>query len=187
MKIAIMGGGAIGSVVAAYLKKANVDVTLIGKLEHVRVINQNGLKVTGVRGEEVIHLPAKIVIDEKYDLVVFTTKTQDLEKAYQENQEYLDGSLILTSQNGVQADNILSCHFEKEDMFSSIVMFGATYTKPGEVVFNFEGDWILGMPYAHIGPKAREIESLLKQAFKAVLTADSIGQRNTRALSINRI
>ncbi|MBF0479112.1 MAG: hypothetical protein HQL26_06480 [Candidatus Omnitrophica bacterium] len=35
-------------------------------------------------------------------------------------------------------------------MFSSIVMFGATYVKPGEIVYNFKGDWILGSPFAAV-------------------------------------
>ena len=57
----------------------------------------------------------------------------------------------MTTQNGVQADNILSGHFDRDRQLSSIVMFGATYIKPGEITFNFEGDWIIGRPFDAFG------------------------------------
>jgi len=177
MKICVIGAGAIGSVAAAYLHRAKQEVTLVGKPDQVRAINQHGLRITGVRDEELFHLPAKIVMDEPCELVIFTTKTQDLEAAYQDNQEFLEDCYILTTQNGVQADNILSCHFEKDKMFSSIVMFGATYIKSGEVIFNFEGDWILGMPFAPIGPIAQRIAELLGRAFHVVTTSEITGMK----------
>jgi len=177
MKIAVIGAGAIGSVAAAYLKKSHLDVTLFGKEDQVRAINKNGLKVSGVRGEETIHVPAKIVLDEEYDLVIFTTKTQDLETAYRVNAEYLERGNILTTQNGVQGDNILSSHFDKPQMFSSIVMFGATYIEPGEVVLNFEGDWIVGNPYTPIGPRTHEIGAELGKAFKTVVADNIMGMK----------
>ena len=43
MKIAVIGAGAIGGVVAAYLKKAGEDVILIGRSEQVDIINSKGL------------------------------------------------------------------------------------------------------------------------------------------------
>ena len=131
MKISIIGAGAIGSVAAAYLTKAGKDVVLVGKEEHVNAINQNGLKVVGVRGEETIKVKAQSQLTEESDLCIFCTKTQDLEAAYQHNCEFLDHKelIVLSSQNGVQGDNILSAHFNREQMLSSIVMYGASYTK----------------------------------------------------------
>lgn len=177
MKIAIIGAGAIGSCAAAYLKKANLDVTLFGRVDQVRAITRNGLKVTGVRGEESIRVPAKIVMDEEHDLVIFTTKTQDLEAAYHANAEYLEKPHVLSTQNGVQGDNILSSHFEKGQLFSSIVMFGATYVQPGEVVLNFEGDWIIGNPYTPVGPRTHEIAAVLGKAFKTVVADNIMGMK----------
>ncbi|HLF17983.1 MAG TPA: 2-dehydropantoate 2-reductase [Candidatus Omnitrophota bacterium] len=177
MKIAIIGAGAIGSVAAAYLHKAGVDVVLVGREDQVKAIKRSGLKVSDARGSEVFKLKALTKLDKAYDLVIFTTKTQDLEAAYAHNSDYLDDRFVLTTQNGVQADNILSCHFEKDKMFSSIVMYGATYIKPGEVIFNFEGDWIIGNPYTPVGPKTHEISALLKKAFNAVVSNDIMGMK----------
>jgi len=177
MTIAIIGAGAIGSVVAGYLTKSGQDVVLVGRQDQVDAINQNGLQIMGIRGEENVKVKALCQLDKEYDLVIFTTKTQDLEASYQHNSEYLENCYILSSQNGVQADSILGVHFEKEKMLSSIVMFGSTYTKPGEVTFNFEGDWIIGKPYTPVDPKVHEITEVLKTAFPVAVSENIMGMK----------
>ncbi len=177
MKIAIIGAGAIGCVVAAYLHKAGVDVVLIGKKDQVDAIRTQGLVIEGVRGTETFHVKALTALDKAYDLVIFATKTQDVDDAFLANNECLESGLILTSQNGVQADNILSSHFDKTRQLSSIVMFGATYVKSGFVTFNFEGDWILGRPFSPIDPTTHQIAEILSRAFKVVVTSNITGQK----------
>jgi len=178
MKIAIIGAGAIGGLVAAYLKKSGEDVILIGRKDQVDAINAKGLKINGVRGSETIKLPVSTRLDKVYDLVIFAVKTQDLEEAFAHNSEFLEpGGFILTTQNGVQADNILSGHFERDRQFSSIVLFGATYTKPGEITFNFEGDWIIGRPLMPLDPATHRIAEVLGKAFKVVASPDIMGQK----------
>ena len=177
MKIAVIGAGAIGGVVAAYLKKAGEDVVLIGRADQVDVINAKGLTIKGVRGNETIKVPALTRLDKPYDLVIFAVKTQDIEEAFAYNSKFLESGLVLTTQNGVQADNILSGHFERDRQFSSIVMFGATYTNPGEITFNFEGDWIIGRVFIPLDPATHAVARVLGKAFKMVTSTDIMGQK----------
>ena len=178
MKIAVIGAGAIGSVVAGYLSKAGENVLLVGRPGQVRKIQRDGLKIKGARGSETIFLKSAAGLDREYDLVIFTVKTQDIEDAFAENHFHLGGkSLILTTQNGVQADNLLSVHFEREQLMSSIVMFGATYTQLGEVIFNFEGDWILGRPFINNDQAIHQISDELKKAFSVIISEDILGMK----------
>jgi len=177
MTIAIIGAGAIGSVVAGYLTKAGIDVTLIGRADQTVHIKQHGLKINGVRGEETIKVKVQTLLERDYDLVIFTVKTQDIDTAVAENKEFLNNSLILSSQNGVQADLIFKKHFSKEKLYSSIVMFGATYIRLGEVSFIFEGDWIIGKPHESDDKKVQEITDILKNAFSAVVSDDIVGMK----------
>ncbi len=177
MKIVVIGAGAIGGCVAAYLKKAGEDVLLIGHEDQVEVINRKGLTITGVRGTETIRIPAALKMMEYADLVIFAVKTQDMEEAYAANADFLDNGLVLTSQNGVQADNLLSSHFDQTRQLSSIVMFGATYIKPGEIVFNFEGDWIVGKPFSPVDPTTHKVIEVLNRAFKVILSTDITGMK----------
>jgi len=177
MTIAIIGAGAIGSVVAGYLTKAGVDMTLIGRPEQVSAIEQNGLTIKGIRGEENFKIKILPKLDRKYDLVIFTVKTQDIEAAVSENEEFLADSLLLSSQNGVQADLHLKSDFSQENMYSSIVMFGATYVKPGEVSFIFEGDWIIGKAFESVDQQAKQISEILGKAFPVVVSEDIVGMK----------
>ena len=177
MKITVIGAGAIGSLVAGYLTKAGCEVCLIGRADHVDAINARGLKIKKSSGEEVIKVNAVTAMKEECDLAIFAVKTQDIEQAYQENHAFLDNSFILTTQNGVQADNILSSHFDPKVMLSSIVMFGATYIKPGEVIFNFPGDWILGKPYTVVDQKVYDIADIFKAAFPVSVSSNIMGMK----------
>lgn len=177
MKIVVIGAGAIGGCVAAYLKKSGADVLLVGRSDQVDAINQKGLSIKGVRGAENIRVPAALKMSEPADLVIFAVKTQDIEEAYAINSDFLDTGLILTSQNGVQADNLLSCHFDKDRILSSIVMFGATYVSPGEITFNFDGDWIIGRPFMPLDPTAHKIIEVLGKTFKVVPSTDITGMK----------
>jgi 2-dehydropantoate 2-reductase len=178
MKIAVVGGGAIGSLVAAFLSKAGEDVSLIGRRDHVKAINDNGLKIISSQGQEIIKVKALMKLDHSYNLVIFATKTQDLEQAYQDNQDFLQNEpVILTTQNGVQADNMISVHFEPDTIISSIVMFGATYMRPGEITYNFPGDWIIGKPFSVNDSRVVEVEKILKNAFPVVVTHEIVGMK----------
>ncbi len=177
MNIAVIGAGAIGCVVAAYLHKAGVNVVLIGKGDQVDVINRDGLTISGVRGKETFRIQAMTALDKDYDLVIFAVKTQDVERSFYPNSEHLESGLILTSQNGVQADNLLSSHFERDRQLSSIVMFGATYVSPGQITFNFEGDWIIGRPFTPLDPKAHAVAEVLSKAFKVTPVVDIMGMK----------
>ena len=48
MDIYILGAGSIGSLFGALLTRAGNEVTLIGREEHVKAINEKGLRVVGV-------------------------------------------------------------------------------------------------------------------------------------------
>jgi len=177
MTIAVIGAGAIGSVVAAYLTKAGVDVTLIGREDQVNAVNTGGLRVKGARGEETVKISAKTRLDKQVDLVIFTVKTQDIGAAVVENHEFLSNTLILSSQNGVQADRLLRKDYPPQAITSSIVMFGATYTDPGEVTFNFEGDWIIGKPFEPNDENTQKIKDVLGKVFPVVVSDDITGMK----------
>ena len=179
MKIAIIGAGAIGSIVAGFLEKTGQSVTLVAKKEQSDTIQRNGLRIKSADGEEVVRLKNVVTkLDQKYDLVIFTVKTQDLEMAYQDNHQFLEEEcLIMTTQNGVQADNLLSSHFELRAMISSIVMFGATYIQPGEVVYNFPGNWIIGKPFTPVDENVQKVKEIFGKAFSVVVVPNIMGMK----------
>ena len=180
MKVAVIGLGAIGGVVAGYLKSKGVPVIAIGRPEQKKAIEKNGLIIEGARGRSLYYLDVKQRLEEKVDLAIITVKTQDIRDAVDKSRDFLADTLILSTQNGVRADKLLGMMLGDERIISSIVMFGATYAPYNKVVFNFDGNWLIGRPFGPNDDKVNEVVSFLKTAFNAVAVENIIGMKWTK-------
>ncbi len=183
MKVAIIGAGAIGSLVAGYLSKEGMDVTLVGKRRDVLAIKENGLIIEGVRGRIVIPVNVTNKLGNA-DFIILAVKTQDIVSALNENIQVLKDAPILTVQNGVRAEEILLKFVPKERIIGSIIMFGATYLEPGRILHNFEGDWIIGKVFVQNDEKVETIVNLLNKAFP-VHTTEEVREMKWLKLFLN--
>ena len=178
MRTAVIGAGAIGCLAAGYLKEKCEDVTLIGRSETVRAVKEKGLAIAGVRGNFLIRISISETLNYIPDLVILATKTQDIEAALKDNLHLLHNSLVLTVQNGIQADTLVAEYISPDKIISSIVMFGATTLEPGKVLHNFEGSWILGSIFKPYPSEDMLCLSLvLDKAFPAVISEDIKGMK----------
>lgn len=177
MKITVIGSGAIGGLVAGYLKQKGQDVSLIGRLGSIKAIREKGLQICGVRGDYNIKIEAQVKLNFNPDLVIFATKTQDVDLAIKDNLKFIGSSIILTTQNGVQADNIVATYLPTDNIISSIVMFGATYLEPAKILHNFEGSWTIGTVFGQNMQKAKQVASLLGGIFPAPVVEDLQGMK----------
>src|SRR4051812_22157731 len=100
MRIAILGAGAIGSIVGAHLAEAGHDVVAIARGERLRAIAARGLELDGVRSltARVAALAAADV--EACDALVVTTKTHHTEQALA-SVAHVRCRLVCSLQNGV--------------------------------------------------------------------------------------
>ena len=86
-KIAIMGPGAVGSYVGAFLVKEGEDVTFIDMWpEHVETMRRQGLRASGSQGAftvpvKAMHLTDAQGIQEPFDFAFITVKSYDTEWA----------------------------------------------------------------------------------------------------------
>ncbi|MDD5194319.1 MAG: 2-dehydropantoate 2-reductase [Candidatus Omnitrophica bacterium] len=177
MKIAIIGSGAIGALVAGYFREKGESVILIGHKDAVSAISKNGLKISGCRGNFNIKVDIFERLSSKVDLIILATKTQDIETALTESKSYLENTFILTTQNGVEADNIVAGFIPKENIISSIVMFGATYLEPGKIIHNFDRKWVIGKPFSENDNSVKKIEALLSKIFPVEISNDIKGMK----------
>lgn len=177
MKIAVIGAGAIGGLVAGYLKLKGEDVTLIGHPDSVRAVRSSGLIISGVRGDFKIEIDAAEKLNHAAQLLILATKTQDVEGALKENRPFLREGILLTTQNGIAADELAVQYAAKENLISSIVMFGATCLQPGEIVHNFEGDWIIGKAFGTNDAALTALSQLLNKIFPVTVSDEIKGMK----------
>ena len=186
MKIAIIGAGAIGALVAGYLtKEGGNDITLIGKEKDVSAINKHELIIEGVRGKMAVPVKATDKLEKGADLVILAVKTQDIASTLNNNIEALKDVTVLTVQNGVRAEEILAEFIPKEKIISSTVLFGATYLELGKVVHNFEGDWLMGRAFAANDEEMESIGKVLGGVFSVHVT-EEIRRMKWLKLFLNR-
>ncbi len=175
MKIAVIGAGAIGSVIGGLLSKAGEDVALIGRKSHVDAINQNGLVLEGESGRIVIKVKAAENLDFKPDLALLTVKAQDVESSVRKAQVFLSGTLVVTMQNGVQSDGQVAKLLGKENIISSVVTFNGQFLEPGKALYSIpfsKTALLIGEPFGNKGNRLKTLSALLNKAIGTDISED---------------
>ncbi|WP_048103775.1 ketopantoate reductase family protein [Aciduliprofundum sp. MAR08-339] len=140
MKIAVFGAGSLGSVLGAILSRKN-DVLLITRGEHLRAIQENGLRVEGMVND-LFHIDALDHYPGGFDLLILTVKAYQTESAAEEIKKQYDGEPVITFQNGVGVVDILKKY--GFDVIPGVTTMGATRTLPGVVMYAGYGDTFIG-------------------------------------------
>jgi len=169
MKVAVLGCGAIGGLFLGYLIGENIDVIGIVKDYQKEPLLKEGLLIEGLRGKDTYKVRVDNKFKQRVDLAIFACKLGDLEVLIKENLEYLKEATILSTQNGVRADYILSKYFLEDKIITGIVMFGATLYRPNRIVHNFKGNLILGNIFDKEVSNMEEVAGLLKSVFDVVV------------------
>jgi len=175
MKIAVIGAGAIGSVIGGLLSKAGEDVTLIGRKPHVDVINQNGLILDGESGRTVIKVKAAENLDIKPDLALLTVKAQDVEPSVRKAQPFLSSTQVVTMQNGVRSDDQAARLLGKENIISSVVTFNGQFLEPGKALYSIpfsKTALLIGEPFGNKGNRLQTLSALLNKAIGTDISED---------------
>jgi 2-dehydropantoate 2-reductase len=136
----ILGGGAVGSVIAAALAAAGREPLLVGRGAHVAAIRENGLRVSGLL-DEPVRLAAREAIDFPLDdaLLLVTVKAVDLDAALRGLAPWLrPTTVLLLLQNGLgirelALEALRGSPVPAGQVHIGIVAMGATSIGPGEV------------------------------------------------------
>jgi 2-dehydropantoate 2-reductase len=137
MRVAVIGAGGIGGLYGALLARAGHDVCFLARGQHLRAIQQGGLRVQSAQfGEFTVQAAASDnpadLRPGTADLVLFAVKTYDLEQAAPAARLLLapDGCL-LTFQNGVDAPDRLAETIDAERVLIGTTGLETTILEPG--------------------------------------------------------
>jgi len=152
MHIVVIGAGAIGSVYGAKLSGRH-DVTLVGRPDHVRAIQQNGLRLEGgTVGTYGVNATTTLGSVAAGSLVLVTTKVNDTAAAMAPIAPLLpQDATVLCVQNGLYSERIV------RDMagghvvtLRAITQFGGSVRTPG-VVSDVVNGYTLVEPHDRAG------------------------------------
>jgi len=146
MKYAVIGLGAIGSIIGGLLAKSGEKIILIGKKNQVEEIRKKGIKINGINNSisiDNVTVSTDLSLISNSDIIIICVKSQDTQNLAEELKKFIKKStLIISLQNGIRNSKILK-QITGNAVLSGIILFNALYIKPGEVTLTLKGGLIL--------------------------------------------
>lgn len=168
MKIAIVGPGAMGCLLAAFFARSKQDVYLLDKnSERARKIDRDGIKVEGLAGEFNIKVSTTSKPGDigACDLIIIAVKAYNTEDAVKAAKGLLnETSQVLSLQNGVGNLQILDDTAGEERVIGGVTSCGATLLEAGHVRYAGKGETIIGKTSGRVLGPVRAAQTVLQKA-----------------------
>jgi 2-dehydropantoate 2-reductase len=196
MRIAIVGVGAIGGLLAAALHRAGEEIGVVARGAHLAAIRENGLKLIDANGEYVARLPASDRLSDlgPQDCIVLGVKAHQVGAVAEQVAAALQPqTTILTAQNGVpwwyfykaggphegrglesvDPGGRIAATLPFDRLVGSVVYPAGEIAAPG-VIRHVEGNrFSLGEPDGTTSARAAALsEALTRAGFKAPVVSD---------------
>jgi 2-dehydropantoate 2-reductase len=191
-RIAIVGAGAVGSLVGGLLTKAGHDVTLIDQWpEHVESMKARGLHLSGTCGEHLIkvkalHLHEAQRLSHHFDTVFISVKSYDTEWATALGARHLEpDGVVVDFQNGIN-DERVALLAGKERTLGCVILIGAGMYEAGHAIRTDPGQlgFKIGEHDGRDTDRARALVSLMNDVAPTTLTTNLCGERWSK-LAVN--
>ena len=153
MRIAVLGAGSIGCLIAAKLVEAGHDVLVHARGEHGAVLALSGLNVSGVWDFQILPNQWTVSLDEagihpslekSFDQSIITCKAKDTEKLAEIAAQITDGP-VLSLQNGLGNHEILS-RYVFENSAVGVTTNAVKRISPGQIEWVGRGSIAVGGP-----------------------------------------
>ncbi len=176
--ITIIGAGAIGGTVGAFLTDAGYDVTLVDVVrEHVDAMNADGLRISGIRGDRRYAVKAVHAddIDGPLGATFLCVKGHFTAPAIAQYGPLLaDDGFVLSLQNGLN-EPIIAAAVGEERTVGCFVHFGADYLEPGHILLGNEQTIFPGELSGEVTPRVEAIRGALSNVMPAEITTNIWG------------
>ena len=178
---AIMGSGGMGGYIGAKLTQAGYQVSFIARGAHLEAMKNNGLKIEGP-DEALVIDPIFATSDPRdigpVDFVIFCVKLWDTEAAGEQCRDLIGpDTAVLSMQNGVDPEPVLSGILGREHVMGAVSEIGANIIEPG-FVRRFT-------PFAIIRfGEFDQIRSARSIQFSEAITAAGLGAEHVDSISL---
>jgi 2-dehydropantoate 2-reductase len=171
MKILVLGAGAIGGYYGARLLEGGADVTFLVRPGRAKALAERGLVVKSEHGD--VARKVRTVEhsgDERFDVVLLTSKTYDLPSAIDAIAPAVDaGAIVLPLLNGLAVYDVLDARFGRAKVAGGAVYIATMLGKDGTIAHMGTMDRFV------VGPRDAS-QAALTEAIHAAI-AGSRGER----------
>jgi len=187
-RVAIIGAGSLGTVMAAVVSQNGGSCVLIDtNKEHVDALNANGATITGYL--DIKNAPVKAItpdqMDGIYDVVIILTKQLVNRPVLTNLLKYInENSVVCTLQNGVPEESVAAI-VGRERTVGGAVGWGATWTGPGMSQLNTKPEFMvieMGNMDNVMNDKLKRVEAFLKLGGSVVINMNLAGFRWSKML-----
>ncbi|MFZ5910890.1 MAG: 2-dehydropantoate 2-reductase [Chloroflexota bacterium] len=168
MKIAVVGTGGVGGYYGGLLAKQGHEVTFLARGEHLKAIQQNGLRVNSIHGDFLIQ-PAQATDETAQvgpvDLAIICTKTYATEQAAQQIRPLIrGGTTVMSLQNGIDAAERIGRIVGMEHVVGGVTWISSAVESPGVIkqVSQFRRV-VLGELDGQVTPRAQAIHRAFQE------------------------
>ncbi len=147
MKYAVVGFGAVGSVIGGLLLESGEDVLFIVKEYKNNIFEKKELRIKNYTRNTIILKNIKLSSNFKdlkdIDVIFICVKSQDTKDVAKNLRNNIKKSAqIITLQNGVKNASILES-VTKNKVISGVILFNSVFLKPGEVDLTIKGGLLI--------------------------------------------
>ncbi|MDD2498636.1 MAG: 2-dehydropantoate 2-reductase [Desulfitobacteriaceae bacterium] len=181
MKFTVIGAGAIGGVIGAYLAKGSRDVELVDvALEHIKILNDQGIKI--IAQDKTFVVPVKAytpqqLLDKKemLECVLLCVKAQFTKDALQPLLPLMDeNTFVVSVQNGL-------CELEiaelvgRERTVGGFVNIFSDYLEPGVISYGGKGALSIGELDGSVSPRLNAMKEEMAVLDRIVISDNVTG------------
>ncbi|MBW4050791.1 MAG: ketopantoate reductase family protein [Proteobacteria bacterium] len=163
-EFAILGAGALGSILAAHLARAGHSVAVIARGERARAVEHEGLRIKGLADFSVrvpvISDPGQL---QAADTLIVAMKTPGTQVAL-ERLSHARIDTALSIQNGVLKDELLAQAFGAERVLGALADTSGELLPSREVLFTRNVSLPLGELAGGLSERARRIAGMIDEA-----------------------
>ena len=163
-RVCVIGAGSIGSLFAGHLAQVADVSVLTRRAEHAEALSRDGLRVTG-RSDLHADVTASADPDEiePFDLGIVATKANGLEDAAASLEGRFPGALVMTTLNGLGAEEVVRAHGDWP-IVSAVTFMSGTKHSDTEVEYVLDTATWMG-PYEDTPlERVEEVGDLVRRA-----------------------
>nr|WP_298727550.1 2-dehydropantoate 2-reductase [uncultured Steroidobacter sp.] len=176
-EFAIVGAGALGSILAAHLVRNGHSVALLARGQRAQQVREQGLRIKGVSE---IATPVEVLTDpaqlRETGTLIIATKTPGSEQTLA-SLSHVNLDRALSVQNGVMKDDLLAQTYGRERTLGSLADTSGELLASGEVLFTRNVNLFIGELDGSMSDTARGIVKAIDDSgVRATLMPDIVSR-----------